>query len=269
MSLALVLGDRPRVPWAGLQSATSSLIRGSSVVRGVLPMPRSSRSSVDVPVPTPRVSFDDDLVLRLRDGDETAFAEVVDAWSPMMLRVARLHVSTDASAEEIVQETWLAVVRGIGAFEGRSSLRTWVFRILTNLAKTRGVREARTVPMSSLGPAENDDAPTVDPDRFRSADDEWAGHWRADAAPSRWPSPERSVLSAEIRDEVSGALAKLPERQRLVVTLRDVHGMGAAEVCTVLHLSAANQRVLLHRGRAQVRAALEDYYRDAENRERS
>lgn len=263
MSLALVARASPREPWAGLQSAASSLIRG------VLPMSRSPRPSVELSVPGPRVSFgDDDLVLRLRRGDETAFAEVVDGWSPMMLRVARLHVSTDASAEEIVQETWMAVVRGIGTFEGRSSVRTWVFRILTNLAKTRGVREARSVPMSSLAPAD-EDVPTVDPDRFRPADDEWPGHWRADAMPSRWPSPERSVLSAEIRDEVGNALARLPERQRLVVTLRDVHGLTANEVCTVLHLSPANQRVLLHRGRAQVRAVLEDYYRDTDDGGRS
>jgi RNA polymerase sigma-70 factor (ECF subfamily) len=233
-------------------------------------MTEPPRAVTEVSLPAPRVEVvtdDDHLVRRLREGDEQAFAEIVDGWSPVMAHVARSYVSTQASADEIVQETWLAVVRGLGAFEGRSSLKTWVFRILTNLAKTRGVREARTVPLSSLGPQDDGAAPTVDRDRFRGADDEWPGHWLVDAAPARWPSPESSVLAAEVRHEVVSALAELPERQRLVVTLRDVHGLGSDEVCSVLHLSPANQRVLLHRGRAQVRAALEDYYRGREDGE--
>lgn len=214
-----------------------------------------------VTLPEPRPAVDDDLLRRLRAGDERAFADVVQDWSPVMLRVARFHVSTEASAEEIVQETWMAVVRGLGAFEGRSSLRTWVFRILTNLAKTRGVREARTVPMSSLGPETTEDGPSVDPDRFRPADDDWPGHWTSAGAPSSWPTPESSALGAEARARVADALTYLPERQRLVVTLRDVHGLDSDEVCTILSISPANQRVLLHRGRSHVRGQLESYYK--------
>jgi RNA polymerase sigma-70 factor (ECF subfamily) len=206
-------------------------------------------------------SEDSVLVARLRAGDESAFAYVVDAWSPMMLRVAGTFVSTDASAQEIVQETWLAVVRGLDRFEGRSSIRTWVFRILTNLGKTRGVREARTVPLSSLSLADTT-GPTVDPNRFRDADDEWSNGWTPVGSPRPWsPSPEDAALAGEIRTEVAGALRDLPERQRTVVSLRDVHGMSADEVCAALDISPANQRVLLHRGRARLRETLENYYR--------
>ena len=181
----------------------------------------------------------------------------------MMLRVARGHVSTDASCEEIVQETWMAVVRGLDGFEGRSSLRTWVFRILTNLAKTRGVREARTVPMSSWGP-DDESGPTVDPDRFRGPDDQYPHNWTPVGKPTPWePSPEQSAVDGETRQLLGAALLELPERQRTVVTLRDVHGMSGAEVCGLLDLSQANQRVLLHRGRARLRTVLEDYYRAA------
>lgn len=215
-------------------------------------------------LPSPR-SEDRDaaLLARLRAGDEAAFAEIVDAWSPMLLRVARTFVSTDASAQEIVQETWLAVVKGLDRFEGRSSLRTWVFRILTNLGKTRGVREARAVPWSSLAP--EDSGPTVDPTRFRGSDDQWAHNWTPAGAPTAWePSPEDALLAGEIRGEVARALEGLPDRQRVVVSLRDVHGLSSDEVCAALDISAANQRVLLHRGRAHLRAVLEDYYRGRE-----
>jgi RNA polymerase sigma-70 factor (ECF subfamily) len=233
-------------------------------------MTKPPRPTTDLSIPAPRADptpDDEALVARLRAGDERAFAEIVDDWSSMMVRVARSHVSTEASAEEVVQDTWLAVVHGLDAFEGRSTLRTWVFRILTNLAKTRGVREARSVPLSSLGRDDVDAGPAVEPDRFRPDDDDWPGHWRSDGAPARWPSPERALLAAEIRQEVVVALAALPERQRLVVELRDVHGLDSDEVCSVLHLSPANQRVLLHRGRAHVRAALEDYYRGQQDGE--
>lgn len=215
-------------------------------------------------VPTPRLAegerSDTELVALLRAGDEAAFAEVVDAWSPMMIRVARTFVSTDASAQEIVQEAWLAVVRGLDRFEGRSSLRTWVFRILTNIGKSRGVRESRSVPWSSLLASEA--RPTVHPERFRGPDDEWPGHWSPVGRPSAWePTPEDATLAGEIRSQVASALEELPERQRVVVTLRDVHGLSADEVCNSLGLSATNQRVLLHRGRARLREALESYYR--------
>ena len=188
------------------------------------------------------------LVARLRAGDEVAFATVVRQWSPAMLRVARAHVSTHASAEEVVQEAWIGVVRGLDGFEGRAQLRTWVFRILINVARRRGRTENRmNVELSG---------PTVDPDRFRDDDDPYPGHWRADAAPADW-GPEPVVLAAEFRGVLERALAELPERQRAVVELRDVHGFDCEEVCQLMELTAANQRVLLHRGRAKLRGALE------------
>ena len=225
--------------------------------------PLQVRAESDVPAPRVSGADDSELVDRLRRGDETAFATIVNGWSPMMFRVARSHVSTDASCEEVVQETWMAVIRGLDRFEGRSSLRTWVFRILTNLAKTRGVREARSVPMSSWAPAE-EDGPTVDPDRFRAAGDQYPHNWTPVGAPIQWqPGPEQSVVAGETRRLLGAALQELPERQRAVVTLRDVHGLSSEEVCASLDLSQANQRVLLHRGRARLRTVLENYYRGA------
>ena len=196
---------------------------------------------------------DQAVVAALRSRDEQAFRALVEGWTPVMTRVARAHVSTDASADEVVQEAWLGVLRGIDHFEGRSSLRTWTFRILTNIAKTRGVRERRAVPMSSLG-----DEPTVDPDRFRGPDDDYPGGWKA--FPEQWPGPEESAVATDTTERVSRIIADLPERQRLVISLRDVHGFSAAEVCDLLEVSAANQRVLLHRARAAVRAGLEVQY---------
>src|SRR3954469_9098420 len=204
-----------------------------------------------------------ELLDRLRAGDRTAFAELVDAWSPMLLRVARLHVSTHASAEEVVQETWLAVIRQLDRFEGRSSLRTWVFRILENQARTRGVREARAVPWSwAFGDDREDGEPTVDRARFRGSDDPWAGGWSVDGRPARWePPPEDAAMAAEVRRELGAALDELPARQRTVVELRDVHGLTSDEVCERLGVTPGNQRILLHRGRARLRARLEDVYR--------
>ena len=190
------------------------------------------------------------VVAALRSRDEAAFRMLVEAWTPVMTRVARAHVSTDASADEVVQETWLGVLRGIDAFEARSSLRTWTFRILTNIAKTRGVRELRAVPMSSLA-----HEPTVEPDRFRGPDNEYPGHWKT--SPAAWPSPEEMVVSADTGRLVAEIIAGLPDRQQVVISLRDVHGFSSTEVCDLLGLSAANQRVLLHRARAAVRAGLE------------
>jgi RNA polymerase sigma-70 factor (ECF subfamily) len=197
-----------------------------------------------------------ELVGRLRDGDEAAFALVLDQWSPGMLRLARSFVSTPESAAEVVQDTWLAVLQALDRFEGRSSLRTWVYRILVNTAKRRAARERRNVPMSSLDPG-----PTVDPDRFQGPDEPYPGHWRALPAP--WPdlvpSPEQRTLDAELRARLEDALDGLPERQRAVITLRDVQGRPAEEVCVILEISPGNQRVLLHRARAHVRARLEVY----------
>ena len=177
-----------------------------------------------------------------------------------MLQVARAHVSTDASAQEVVQDAWLAVIRGLDKFEGRSSLRTWVLAIIGNLSRTRGVREARTLPWSSLGPAEND-SQAVDPDRFNGADNKWPRNWTPLGKPRPWPrSPEEETMAAETRRQLEDGLAELPERQRTIVTLRDVHGLSSDEVCSLLGLSAGNQRVLLHRGRSRLRALLELRY---------
>ncbi|TCO51406.1 RNA polymerase sigma-70 factor (ECF subfamily) [Kribbella antiqua] len=197
---------------------------------------------------------DDVLVARLRSGDEDAFALLLDGWSGGMLRLARSFVSTEASAAEVVQETWLAVIEGIDGYEGRSSLKTWVYRILTNTAKRRGIREHKVVPMSSV----DDSGPTVDPSRFRPAGDPFAGHWWQ--FPPSWPTPEQGLMSSEVRAYLAEALAGLPERQRLVVVLRDVEGRPYDEVCELLGITAANQRVLLHRARAFLRGKLEEYY---------
>jgi RNA polymerase sigma-70 factor (ECF subfamily) len=196
-----------------------------------------------------------ELVAALRAGDESAFARLVEDWSRPMLLLARGFVSTEASAEEVVQDTWLAVIRGLDGFEGRSALRTWVYRILVNIAKARGVREHRSIPWSSLG--DEDTGPTVDPDLFRGPGDAFAGGWRS--FPQEWRSAEDGVLDREVRDHLRRALEQLPDRQRIVLTLRDVIGCGSEEVCDLLEVSAANQRVLLHRARAAARLALSRY----------
>ena len=201
---------------------------------------------------------DSELVVALRAGDEAAFSQIVSDWSRPMLTLARSFVSTQASAEEVVQETWLAVLKGLDRFEGRSSLRTWVFRILVNTAKSRGVREHRTLPWSSL--AGEDAGPSLDPALFQSAGEASPGHWRA--APAAWPEEvavEGSVLAGEVRRELRTVLDTLPDRQRVVLTLRDVLGHSSEEVCTMLEISQANQRVLLHRARTAVRAGLANF----------
>ena len=199
------------------------------------------------------------LVRSLRDGDESAFAALVDAYGATMMRVARLYVRDRAVAEEVVQETWLGVLRGIDRFEGRSSLRTWLFRIVTNLAKTRAVREARSVPFSALATEVEEEAPSVPPERFRGHEDPFPGHWAA--PPVDWDVPEPKLLAAETREKIADAIAALPDMQRYVVTLRDVEGWSSEEVCNALELSETNQRVLLHRARTRVRQALDDYLR--------
>jgi RNA polymerase sigma-70 factor, ECF subfamily len=175
-----------------------------------------------------------------------------------MLRVAMMYVSSRAVAEEVVQEAWLGVFAGLDRFEGRSSLKTWVFRILANTAKTRGEREGRSVPFSSLGGGEGDDEPAVDADRFLASDHRWAGHW---SSTPRNPDdlPEERLLADEARVRIAAAIEALPENQRAVITLRDVDGFDSGDACEILGVSEANQRVLLHRARAKVRAALEAY----------
>jgi RNA polymerase sigma-70 factor, ECF subfamily len=199
-------------------------------------------------------SGDEALVDRLRDGDEQTFVTLVDGWSGWMLRLARAHVPTASAAEEVVQDTWLAVLEGLDRFRGEASLRTWVYRILVNQAKRRGVRERRTVPFASL--TADDEGPTVDPERFQGADGRHPGGWVR--FPEEWP--EQVALSREVHEVVAAALTGLPVRQRVVVALRDLDGHSADEVCDLLGITAGNQRVLLHRGRAVVRAHLESYF---------
>lgn len=199
------------------------------------------------------------LIAALRAGDESAFTALVDLHTPTMLRVARGYVSTHELAEEVVQETWIAVLRGIDRFEGRSALRTWLFTIMVNIAKARGLKERRHADLQVLAASGG----TVDPARFREAGDRWPGHWKEHEAPVPFPdTPEGSVLGEELMTVARRELDKLPPRQREVVMMRDVLGLESAEVCDLLEISAANQRVLLHRGRAAVRQALKDYLKE-------
>jgi RNA polymerase sigma-70 factor, ECF subfamily len=208
------------------------------------------------------VADDHLLVERLRAGDEEAFMDLVVSWSPSMLRVARMYVPSQAVAEDVVQETWLGVLNGIDRFEGRSSLRTWVFSILVNRARTRGERERRTVPFAALAREEGEDGfSAVDADRFVGSGNE-IGSWAS--PPVRWwEEPERALDSNEAVARIQAEIEKLPEMQRAVITMRDVDGLSSDEVRSALEISETNQRVLLHRARAKVRAALEDYYADA------
>jgi RNA polymerase sigma-70 factor (ECF subfamily) len=195
-----------------------------------------------------------ELLALLRAGDERAFAALVEREYPTMLAVARHHVRSRAVAEEVVQEAWLGVLKGLDRFEGRSSLRTWILRILVNTAKTRGVREARSVPFTSLAP--EGEEPAVEPDRFRSRDDPFPGHWRA--YPADWQRlPEETLGDRETLQVVIAAIHALPASQRVVITMRDIQGCSAEEVCEALDVSEGNQRVLLHRARSKVRGALE------------
>jgi len=214
------------------------------------------------PAPDPARGSDQELLGKLRARDQAAFAEMLDAWSPGLLRVARGYVGSAEVAADVVQDTWLAVIEGIDRFEGRSSVKTWVYRILTNTAKRRGARESRSVPWSSV-PADGETDPAVDPNLFQAPDEAYPGHWRE--FPSPWPtsvvpSPEGRALAAEIRTQLDHALAELPGRQRVVIALRDVEGLNSEEVCEVLNISPANQRVLLHRARSFVRSRLEIYF---------
>lgn len=198
------------------------------------------------------------LLAALRAGDERAFARLVDLHHASLVLVARQYVPTREIAEDVAQEAWLGLLRGLGTFEGRSSVRTYLFRIVMNLARTRGAREARTAPFSSLV-RDDDDGPAVDPERFVQAPSPGAGHWASPIRP--WSrSAEQLALSAEAIEMVHEAIAELPEAQRRVVTLRDVEGFGADEVCDLLEPSEGNQRVLLHRARTKLRNALAEYY---------
>lgn len=200
------------------------------------------------------------LIAALRKGDQAAFERLIDQYHRPLLRLAMMYVPSRAVAEEVVQETWLGVLQGIARFEGRSSLKSWIFRILTNRAKTRGQREGRSVVFSDLARADAGAAETsVDPDQFWPADHPaWANIWVS--YPRNWNElPEERLVSRETLDRVQAAIAALPPTQRQVITLRDVEGWSSEEVCNSLEITETNQRVLLHRARAKVRRDLDNY----------
>lgn len=198
---------------------------------------------------------DVELVDALRCGDERAFVQLVGRYQASMMRLSMTLVRSEAIAEEVVQEAWLGILQGLDRFEGRSSLKTWIFRIVTNIAISKAERERRSVPFSSL---ETGAAPAVDPSRFRTPPDPYAGNWVF--APRDWSDlPEERLLSRETLKRVATAIEALPPNQRAVVTLHDVEGLTSAEICGLLSISETNQRVLLHRARSRVRAALERY----------
>ncbi len=198
---------------------------------------------------------DSELVRRVRAGDRSAFAALVRHHGGALLRFARVFVRDEAVAEEVVQDTWLAVLEGLDGFEGRASFKTWLYRILANRARTRAVREGRTVPFSALAETEGDE-PTVDPERFDAG-----GMWRD--PPVGWSdeTPERLALEAETRAVMEAAVQALPPAQRAVLVLRDEDGLETEEICNLLDLTVTNQRVLLHRARTRVRQALETHVR--------
>ena len=201
------------------------------------------------------------LLMALRDGDEAVFMAVVESWGPAMLRLARAHVSSQSVAEEVVQEAWVGILRALDRFEGRSSLKTWAFRIVANIAKTRAAKESRSVPFSSAT-ADGEEGPAVNPDRFQTAGDRYPGHWQT--PPEPWP--EQRLELAETRDAALAAIAELPLRQREVIALRDIEGFSAEEACNALDVTETNQRVLLHRARSKVRNALESHFHAAQDR---
>jgi RNA polymerase sigma-70 factor, ECF subfamily len=212
--------------------------------------------------PSSHPSDEQSLIARLRAGEQAAFTQLVERYHGALLRLARIFVAEGSAAEEVVQDTWLAVINGLSGFESRSTLRTWLFRILTNRAKTRGIRDKRSIPFSSLNGGHADDPePALDTARFTSAG-MWAdppGLWDAD-------TPEKLLAREETMSLLTRAVAELPPNQRAVVSLRDVEGLDADEVCNVLEIAETNQRVLLHRGRSKLRAALEKRFEPGSRR---
>ncbi len=195
---------------------------------------------------------DADLVKRLREGDEEAFTGLIRKYHSSLIRLARTFVKTEASAEELAQETWMAVLEGIGRFEGRGSLKAWIFQILANRARTRAVKEGRTVLFSEAGDVDDGES-AVDPSRFKPS-----GFWHLPPKPWEALTPERLLASSQALDRFKSALEELPENQRIVVLLRDVEGASTKDVCNILEISETHQRVLLHRGRSRLRRALEN-----------
>ncbi len=210
------------------------------------------------------VASQEDLLMveALRSGDESAFVSLIDRYHASMLRLAMAFVPSQAVAEDVVQEAWMGVLQGLSRFEGRSSLKTWIFRILTNRAKTRAQREVRSVPFSSLSEFNTDlPEPAVEPERFTGPDQQWPGKWIS--FPRIWDEiPEERILSQETLTRIQEAIDTLPQGQREVIVLRDIEGCSSDEACNLLGVSEANQRVLLHRARCKVRRALERYFEE-------
>jgi RNA polymerase sigma-70 factor (ECF subfamily) len=207
--------------------------------------------------------FDTDFSIldALRIGDEGAFEALINMYQAAMIRVALLYVPTRALAEEAVQETWIGVLKGLRRFEGRSSLKTWIFSILMNRAKTIAQREGRYRHIEWED--ESDTEPAVPPDRFQSLSDPYPDHWNDVEFPQSWEGiPEDILLSHETRQMIQAAIDQLPENQRIVITLRDVEMLTSDEVCNILGITETNQRVLLHRARSKVRRALALYLRE-------
>lgn len=204
--------------------------------------------------------FDDDhqLLDALRSGDERAFEQLVEQYQAAMIRVASVYLPTRVLAEEAVQDTWIGVLKGLPRFAARSSLKTWIFSILMNRARTIAQREGRFVQVE--WETEGEYEPAVPPDRFQASSDPYPGHWNDTEFPQSWDAmPEDVLLSRETQQHIQAAIATLPESQRIVITLRDVEMLSAEEVCNILTISETNQRVLLHRARSKVRRALASY----------
>ena len=208
---------------------------------------------------SPELQDEDSVIAALRAGDESVFTLVVEMYHARLMRVAAAYVGDPSVAEEVVQETWVRVLRSIDRFEARSTLKTWIFRILVNTALNWLTRERRSTPFSRLAAEDADSQPAVEPERFRPADALWPGHWNS--FPASWSTtPETRLLSSETLQRIRAAIEDLPAGQKAVITLRDIEGWSASEVCNALQISESNQRVLLHRGRSRVRRALERYF---------
>ena len=204
---------------------------------------------------------EEELLAGLRRGEEPAFAALLDRYYRPMLRLAMTQVHSRAHAEDVVQEAWLGVLRGIDRFESRSSLRTWIFHILLNIARTRAQRERRSVPFSALEAADDAPAPAVAPERFHPDDHpRWPRHWAV--PPRSWgASPEERLVAKETQEAIEQAIAVLPPMQRAGIILRDIHGLSTPEVAAVLGVSEGHLRVLVHRARSKVRRVLEQFGR--------